>query len=213
MNFKRVIGKWKYGIAMILVKIISPNMFKKLDAFGLIKNGIYPRPSIKFMKEHFNNKKVIGVEIGVLKGKNALSIYKTLNIDILYLIDFWNSQELIQEYSKLAQKNYLKTIKRFRNKSNVVIYKCTSLEAVNLFSDDSIDFCYIDANHNYEYVKQDIELWNKKVKINGVIGGHDIIHFQTLGVYQAIKEFSEKNNIIYEMNAPDWYFIKKEKND
>ena len=39
---------------------------------------------------------------------------------------------------------------------------------------NSLDFIFIDADHTYESVKKDIELWTPKVKHEGIILGHDI---------------------------------------
>ena len=200
----KIVGKIKYGIAIYFVKFISHNMFKKLDSFGLIKNGIYPRPSINIMKEYFNGKKISGVEIGVLKGKNAKSIFNTLNINKLYLVDIWDVK-----YFKKANKNYKKCQNKFKNNLNVLIIKKTSLDASIHIENNSLDFCYIDASHDYFNVKQDIEIWSKKVKVNGIISGHDIMHINSLGVFEALKEYSENNEIEYVINPPDWYFIKK----
>lgn len=200
----KIFGKIKYGIAMTIVRVVSHNMFKKLDSFGLIKNGIYPRPAIKFIKEHFKDKQISGSEIGVLKGKNAKSIYKTLNIDKLFLVDSWDVK-----YFKKAKQNFKKTQKKFKNKFNVFFIADSSLEGSKMIENNSLDFVYIDASHDYFNVKQDIEVWSNKVKNNGVISGHDIIHIDSLGVYEAVKEYCENNELEYVMNPPDWYFIKK----
>ena len=32
------------------------------------------------------------------------------------------------------------------------------------FDDNSLDFCYIDAKHHYESVKQDTSIWYPKIK-------------------------------------------------
>jgi predicted O-methyltransferase YrrM len=41
------------------------------------------------------------------------------------------------------------------------------------FEDESLDFVFIDGNHAYEWVVQDIALWSKKVRKGGIIYGHD----------------------------------------
>jgi predicted O-methyltransferase YrrM len=58
--------------------------------------------------------------------------------------------------------------------SNVNKLKMTSEAASQLFEDQSLDFCYIDAEHKFESVNKDIQLWLPKVKNGGWIAGHDI---------------------------------------
>jgi hypothetical protein len=53
--------------------------------------------------------------------------------------------------------------------------RASSEIASNMFQDESLDFVYIDANHAYDFVKQDIELWYPKVKKGGYLWGHDYI--------------------------------------
>ena len=47
------------------------------------------------------------------------------------------------------------------------------MEAVKQFKDGSLDFVYIDGNHTFEYVINDIAEWSKKVRKGGIISGHD----------------------------------------
>ncbi len=79
------------------------------------------------------------------------------------------------------------------------------MDAVKDFEDNSLDFVYIDANHEYDYVKQDITEWTKKVKPGGIVAGHDYIrlrqprneankHFQ-YGIKEAVFHYTTENNI------------------
>ena len=56
-----------------------------------------------------------------------------------------------------------------------VMIRATSEVAADIFADESLDFVYIDANHAYDFVKQDMTLWYPKVKKGGYLGGHDYI--------------------------------------
>ncbi len=49
----------------------------------------------------------------------------------------------------------------------------TTEEASFHFPDQSIDIVYVDADHSYEGVTKDLELWTPKVKTGGIISGHD----------------------------------------
>ncbi len=55
----------------------------------------------------------------------------------------------------------------------VMFEKVDSFVAANNFTDKSIDFCFIDANHTYEFVKRDIEAYLPKMKDGGILAGHD----------------------------------------
>jgi hypothetical protein len=65
--------------------------------------------------------------------------------------------------------------------------KSTSLEAAKLVADESLDFCFIDASHDYDNVIADIHAWFPKVKPGGVIAGHDYPDWE--GVKKAVDEF------------------------
>lgn len=48
-----------------------------------------------------------------------------------------------------------------------------SVSASRLFSDASLDWVHLDARHDYESVKADIEAWLPKVRVGGWLSGDD----------------------------------------
>lgn len=78
-----------------------------------------------------------------------------------------------------------------------------SLEASKLFSDQSVDFVFIDASHDYDDVKADIIAWLPKIKKGGIISGHDYnIHIYK-EVCKAVDEIFEKKETLGDV----WYFF------
>lgn len=75
-----------------------------------------------------------------------------------------------------------------RECGNIEKNKMTSVEGSGLFPDEFFDMVYIDGNHRYEYVKEDIIKWLPKVKKGGWICGHDYGHKLCPGVKPAIME-------------------------
>lgn len=65
--------------------------------------------------------------------------------------------------------------------------KSDSVFAASLYPDDHFDFVFIDAAHDYESVKKDIEAWWPKVKQCGIISGHDYC-VSWPGVMKAVNE-------------------------
>lgn len=72
-----------------------------------------------------------------------------------------------------------------------------SISASKRFKNNSLDFVFIDAAHDYESVKADILAWLPKVKNNGILAGHDYYpeHPEYCGVYQAVHEIFDKKLI------------------
>ena len=70
-----------------------------------------------------------------------------------------------------AYKQFLINIKPISSVVNV--YKLPSEEASKLYEDNSLDFVFIDASHDYDNVLNDMSLWYSKVKDGGVFAGHD----------------------------------------
>jgi hypothetical protein len=174
---------------------------------------ILPRPSILFIKNTIKSDSLIGAEIGTFKGENAKSILKILRIKKLYLIDPYEKYE---EYKKDTAYSYLKNAEieakkrliKYRDK--IVWIKKNSVEALKDIPND-LDFVYIDGNHSYEFVKKDMKNYYNKLKIGGILAGHDIENGIELneGVTLAFVEFISKNHLKPYILYPDWWCIKK----
>lgn len=66
--------------------------------------------------------------------------------------------------------------------------KSDSVGAAKLYADNSLDFVFIDATHEYESVLADIAAWRSKVKIGGYLCGHDYDPPHWPGVVRAVDE-------------------------
>jgi len=134
------------------------------------------------------------VEVGVWKGKSAaymaveiINSGKKIHFDC---VDNWEYVDGLQydiDKSLFGDNLY----QEFLSNINPVIHvinpiKSISWEAAKLYDDESIDFVFIDAAHDYESVKKDVTSWLPKVKKQGIIAGHDYITH--IGVKNAVDE-------------------------
>lgn len=145
-------------------------------------------------------KKCVCAEIGVFKGDFSKKIKKFLEPKELHLIDLFEGVTL--SGNKDGENIiYADLNSEFTNLNNyffydheVKLHRGKSFDVMNNFPDNYFDFVYIDGDHSYEGVKNDLEISYHKVKKNGIICGHDYA-FNFLGVMNAVNEFVEKHNL------------------
>jgi len=133
-------------------------------------------------------------EIGVFFGKSAGSFRVLFPEAKLYLIDPW---ELSEEYlatgapPSCKPEDYpeaFRTVTQlFAHDPNVQIFRSTSKDAVSLVP-DKLDLVFIDGDHSYEAVKEDISLWSKKVRPGGILSGHDYDEVLFPQIVKAVDE-------------------------
>lgn len=69
---------------------------------------------------------------------------------------------------------------------------------VETLPNNSLDWAYVDASHDYEPVRKDLEAVKSKIKPGGYICGHDYIEWsrnlQRYGVIEAVHRFAIDND-------------------
>lgn len=121
-----------------------------------------------------------GAEIGVEKGRySEVLCQANPNLD-LYSIDPW-VEEAYEQGIPDGQASfisaYAQTQKRLAPYPKCHIVRKYSAEALKDFEDNSLDFVYIDANHDFPNFVFDLHNWIKKVRPGGIISGHDYAVF------------------------------------
>jgi predicted O-methyltransferase YrrM len=163
-----------------------------------------------FPKLFEENGYTIGAEIGVELGRFSKCLLQKVPNLTLYSIDPWesyanqNSPKKFYEYAKTRLEPF--------DKCHMI--RDYSMDAVQEFDDDFLDFVYIDANHDYEHTKEDIREWHNKVKKDGIVAGHDYSDDgDRYGVKKAVDEWVEfigaELNLLKEKKGyPCWWYKK-----
>ncbi len=167
-----------------------------------------------------------GIEIGVSEGNYSDIIIKNFKLSKVYLLDAWKNfdeseyKDVTNENQSIQDKRYLNVIERFKSYGErVEVIRGDAREEFKRFADDFFDFVYIDANHKYEAVKEDIKNWYPKTKVGGIFAGHDymdgIKRTGEYGVKSAVNEFCKSIGTIPLITGgtfrcpASWYFQKK----
>jgi predicted O-methyltransferase YrrM len=178
------------------------HFYKNLGEEWFTYPGLYSMVVDKFpTNSHF-------VEVGVWKGMSAA--YMAVEIinsgkDIKFdCVDNW---EYIEEQKEIPKDMFEGLYKTFLKNINPVKHIITpvrelSWDGAKHYKDNSLDFIFIDAAHDYKSVKKDINAWFPKLKQGGIIAGHDYTWCED--VRQAVNEFFEGKSI-YE-NEGCWIY-------
>lgn len=123
-----------------------------------------------------------GAEIGVEKGIYSETLLKANPGLHLSSIDPWKASVYepgIQgvDYSQIHFDRCYRIAKKRLSPFNCRIIRKESLEAVGDFADNFLDFVYIDGNHEFVNLANDIHSWQKKVRPGGIVAGHDFAFF------------------------------------
>lgn len=168
----------------------------------------------------------ICAEIGVHKGVFSRRILKRTNPKQLHLIDPWahiggntykdswygglgeNGQSIMDGRFSFVKNLFNHEIKN----GQVVVHRGYSDSIVEKFEDYYFDWIYIDGDHQYAFVKNDLEMYYQKIRNGGILAGDDYGSegWWGNGVKRAVDEFREKDKRLGIEVKGNQFIIKKQ---
>lgn len=171
----------KNGVKRIQEGFVVPNPVESGKRWNWLINLVH------------TNDLTIGAEIGAARGRTTQQLLKNcLNLKLI-VVDLWGTvPESVGGGRMYHTWDFPRTKKIFENRTNsfkhrMNILKGISWEMADKVDNNSLDFIFIDADHEYQSVINDIRAWTPKLKDGGFITGHDT-HFPE--VEKAINELT-----------------------
>lgn len=160
----------------------------------------------------------VGAEIGVDQGLYSEVLCKANPRLTLHCIDSWKAYKGYSDYTSQTHINANRedALKRLAPYNCVIVEKF-SMDAVKDYPDGFFDFVYIDGNHEYLHVTEDIYHWSRKVRTGGILAGHDYRRTSNAWICHVvdvvngwtyahkIKPWFLTNNI----DTPSWFWVVK----
>lgn len=137
-----------------------------------------------------------GAEIGVWTGAHAKSMFKQIPGLKLLCVDPWTA---FGRHSDSQMERLFQRCQRRLRHWDPVYRRMPSEEAARRVEDGSLDFVYIDGLHDFDNVMLDLIHWSPKVKVGGVVSGHDYAHRYQLGIIPAVDAYT------YAHGITEWY--------
>lgn len=145
-----------------------------------------------------------GVEIGVQSGNTSVAMLQAFPTLTLYMVDPWavppedgtflaSGDPVARQPFEQFEAAYIRTKQRVQFAgARAKIFRSTSEEAATGFSDESLDFVFVDGSHHTDDVFRDAKLWWPKLSTGGVLFFHDYQSTASWaqGVTPAVDEFA-----------------------
>ena len=178
---------------------------------------------------HYFPKGAVGAEIGVAQGDYSALILERAKPSELHLVDPWSHLEpgsdLLQASDMLAEvgetlapgdelapvpanaegdEQFAAISARFDGDPRVRFHRQYSYKAAAGFDEAYFDFVYLDGNHHYEFVLQDLQDFAAKLKPGGLLFGHDFFEDafardEHYGVVDAVNTFLKRSDFRFLM--------------
>lgn len=198
----------------------------EIDYSASICNGGLKENLLSLIK----HKSPIIIEVGTWKGASAIEMAKHFKSNgqnpTIFCVDTWNGSGFHKEndfwHKQLKCKHgypqiyyqFLSNVVHFGMQENIVPVPLNTWDAARFLKDLGIvaDICYVDACHEYEDVKKDIEIYYKMVKNDGILFGDDYDP-GWLGVVRAVNEFIAENNLANKFKLIESQWIINKNNE
>jgi predicted O-methyltransferase YrrM len=123
--------------------------------------------------------KMMVVEVGSWTGHSTSVLAESVmsHGGHVYAVDHWRGNEGVVHHGIAEKVDMFHVFKH--NMMVLGVWSAinplvmSSRDAVNIFADGILDLVFIDADHRYDYIKEDIALWLPKIKAGGILCGHD----------------------------------------
>lgn len=153
--------------------------------------GWMGRKSLRWLRSMAEGEKTVA-EVGVWRGRTTKAL-AALNRGTIYAVDTWGGVPDDPEQAELypdpsdAEADFRRHLRREIDNGTVIVCKTTSMAAAEALARGgaTLDVVFIDADHRYASVRDDIRAWRPLVKPGGVIAGHD---YGWPGVLRAVTE-------------------------
>lgn len=163
---------------------------------------------------------VEGAEVGVYRGEMSVHLLEGRPDLVLHMVDSWLPAEAQPErYRRTrdprARESAERQAEHMREAERATafaagrrrIIRAHSLAAAERFPDRSLDFVFIDAEHTYEAVLEDVAAWLPKIRPGGLLAGHDYV-LAWADVVRAVDELVARHGWTLDLGEDGTWFVR-----
>lgn len=198
---KQIIDKYcdRKQLTKIIVPTQQPILFYSIEGFFFFSDAY----SYLFNVLSEGN---VFVEVGTYKGKSICYMAEMVKLHKknikLFSIDNYSNCGFSNQITFEEAKNNL----IIRHLDDVVLINGDSVDIAETFNDNSVDCVFLDGDHRYQSVINDLSSWYRKLKSGGFLAGDD--YTRVFSVQEAVDDFCEINELEFDV-LNQCYIIRK----
>jgi len=166
----------------------------------------YSKTIANYIRETIGEPK-FGAEVGAWAGVTSNVFLHAFPEMQLHAIDPWEDGDPENTTARRTTKERLQEVHEEFNintawaKDRLIVHCMLSLDGAAAVPDGELDFVFVDGDHRYQPVKDDLNAWWPKLRDGGLLIGHDYRkdRFDRFGVVQATDEFVAERNLTMQM--------------
>lgn len=203
-----------YVLRRFALKVV-PRQKQPLDIYTATRADL----AVLFEELGYN----LGAEIGVARGVYSEALLQANEKLTLYSIDAWKTYRGYRDHTSQRKLNGFldetrNRLQQYGRRSRIV--QGWSLDVARRFRDGTFDFVYIDGNHGFDHVMQDIIEWARRVRSGGIVAGHDYVRRlpgpEAVGVVKAVHVYTDAHSIspLFTVGGADpdecrsWFWVR-----
>ena len=153
-------------------------------------------------------------EVGVAFGATSETLLREIPQLELLMVDPWRVYYQGQRGFDYFERSFATAVERVSFAGDrAKIFRADSIYAAPWVPDESFALVFIDGDHRYEAVRDDLTAWWRKVAPGGLLTGHDYHSRKNQsgawGVKKAVDEFVERKGLLLEHQGTVWV-VRKE---
>lgn len=156
------------------------------------------------------------VEVGCAKGNFAREVLSQWEGKSYVMIDPWQAQD--PEIYRETQTNEWDDWKHqcellAKEDKRVELVQDYSPGAASRFKGGSLDIAFIDGNHSYRAVMEDLDAFWPKIKMGGILSGHDFGYQVEGGAFievdRAVERWAREHGVTFYVTPCTSFWIHK----
>lgn len=121
-------------------------------------------------------------EVGSWLGNGSTQVFleelRGHNDSSVLCVDTWRGNPNVQRHQDIVERfdvfgTFRANVERAQSPVKLQALVSSSRDAAALIADGSFDLLFIDADHSYDAVREDVAAWRSKVSPGGILCGHD----------------------------------------